>query len=66
MYIDPRDQRVRDLCERLSKTTDEEELQDLAAELHVALHEHLQFVRLLTFKTVKRFPKNDSDSKAAD
>jgi len=66
MQIAPFDQRIRDLCDRLSTTADEEQIRSLAAELQEAIHEHVGFIRLMTLKTVKRFPNNDSDSKAAD
>jgi len=65
MKIDPIDQHIRELCDKLI-TAEGEELDKLLAELRIALHDHMQGIRLTLLKTVTRFPKNDSDSKAAN
>jgi len=65
MQIDPTDKRITELCEKLA-TAKGEEVEQLAADLRRALHDHVQFMRLMTRKAARRFPKNDSDSKAAD
>jgi hypothetical protein len=66
MHIDPIDDRIRDLCYRLM-TAEGEELEQLSAELQLALHEHADYVRWMARKTAKRFFRNEpSGSNAAD
>jgi hypothetical protein len=64
MLINPIDQRIRELCEKLPRA-DGEEVDIILAELRAALHEHMEFVRLMLHKSIQ-YPENDSDSKAAD
>jgi hypothetical protein len=66
MHIDPIDNRIRELCDRLYTTKNDEELQRLATELQSAIHEHVEFVRLMSFKSARRTSRNPTTSTAVD
>jgi hypothetical protein len=62
MLIEPLEERIRDLCERLCLAEDKEKVRKLVSDLQAALHEHAQFVRQMASTTITDLPVNGDKS----
>ena|SRR5215470_8631509 len=62
VVIEPIEDEIRELCARLA-AADSSELPEVVAELHAALKQHADQLRLMTLRTIKAFPSSKSKTK---